>query len=221
VIDASQEVNEIGVLIVVGVCLYREGLTELLSKEGQVVVKGVASDHASAVTKARDLSPNLILLDIGLPNSLSTVREILEVAPVSKVVALAVTEKDDEVLSYAEAGVSGYVPRDGSYASLVECIRSVARGELLCSPRIAALLLRRVAHSKVENTAELERLTRREWQIVRLVQEGLTNKEIAKHLNIEVSTVKNHVHHTLEKLRVAGRVQLAVRTRAALLGLTH
>jgi DNA-binding NarL/FixJ family response regulator len=158
----------------------------------------------------------VILLDTGLPNSPSTVRDILTVAPASKVVALAVTEQDDEILSYAEAGVSGYVTRDGSYANLVECIRSVARGELLCSPHIAALLLRRVANSNSAATVELERLTRREWQVVRLVQEGLTNKEIANNLNIEVSTVKNHVHHMLEKLRVAGRIQLAIRMQRAL-----
>jgi DNA-binding NarL/FixJ family response regulator len=201
--------GSIGVLIVVGVCLYREGLAALLAQQTGIVVKGVAADQNDAVAYARSLSPQVVLLDTGLPNSLATVTSLLAVAPGCRVIALGVAESETEVITYAEAGVSGYVTRDGSFEDLVAAIRSAARGELLCSPRISALLLRQIAKVAAGVAPDLDRLTPRELQIVGLIDEGYSNKEIANRLNIEVSTVKNHVHHILEKLGAERRIQAA------------
>lgn len=209
--------GNVGVLIAVGVRLYREGLARLLTEQAGIVVKGIAADQVSAVVKAQTLSPDIILLDTGLPDSLTTVRALLQVAPTSRVVALAVTETEAEVISYAEAGVSGYVTRDGSFEELVATIRSVASGELFCPPRIAAVLLRQVARAAAGLGQDFRRLTTRELQIVQLIEEGFSNKEIACRLCIEVSTVKNHVHNILEKLGVTRRGEAAARVRRVLL----
>ena len=197
--------GSIGVLIAVGVCLYREGLARLLPEQTGIVVKGVAEDQTDALAKAQILRPDVVLLDTGLPDSLATVRAFLELTPVTRVIVLAVTEAEGEIIAYAAAGVSGYVTRDGSSEDLIATIRSVASGDLACSPRVAALLLRHVARTAVGVGPRTGRLTSRELQIAGLIRQGLSNKEIASRLSIEVSTVKNHVHHLLKKLGSTAR----------------
>lgn len=117
------------------------------------------------------------------------------------------------ILPIREAGVSGYVTRDGSYDELLETIRSVANGELICTPRVAGMLLRRVTKAVWDAGPDFGRLTARERQTVRLIDRGLSNKEIACRLNIELSTVKNHVHHILEKSSTRRRGAAAAHLR--------
>jgi len=120
------------------------------------------------------------------------------------------------VIACAEAGVSGYVTREASLDELTGVVESVARGESPCSPRISALLLRRVAETagRRTETDAARRLTRREAEIVGLIDEGLSNKQIAGRLSIELATVKNHVHSILEKLQVERRAEAAARVRS-------
>ena len=206
----------IGLLIAIGVRLYREDLGGLLQGEKEILVLGTVADEASAVARAGILSPNVVLLDTKLPNSLSAVPALLEAAPDSRVIALGVTEMESEVIAYAKAGVSGYVAREGSFEDLLVTIRSVAKGELICSPQVAAALLREVARSGAEAGMQVGQLTSREKQIAELIDKGCSNKQIASNLRIEVSTVKNHVHHILEKLHATRRGQAAAQLRAAL-----
>jgi DNA-binding NarL/FixJ family response regulator len=130
-------------------------------------------------------------------------------------VALSIVEEPDEVIAWAEAGISAYVSRDGSIDDVVGAITAAVSGELACTGRIAAALLRRVTVLSAENDADLPaaRLTRREREIVALIDEGLANKEIATRLQIQVPTVKNHVHNVLEKLGVRRRSEAARRLR--------
>jgi DNA-binding NarL/FixJ family response regulator len=122
---------------------------------------------------------------------------------------------EDQVVACAEAGIAGYVDRDASLRDLVATVRSVARGELLCSPRIAARLMRRVAElaDQPRPPQTPAHLTRREREVVALIDEGLSNKEIAQRLNIELPTVKHHVHNVIEKLGVRSRLQAAAHVR--------
>jgi two-component system, NarL family, nitrate/nitrite response regulator NarL len=125
----------------------------------------------------------------------------------AEVVALAVTETEEEILDYARAGASGYVARGASLNELVSTVESVSRGEILCSPRIAAALFKRAGALANDSRAPLHRLTRRETEIVGLVARGLSNKQIAQRLFIEVATVKNHLHNIFEKLQVRSRIE--------------
>jgi DNA-binding NarL/FixJ family response regulator len=141
----------------------------------------------------------------------------LRATPEAKIIALGVEDDEDIVLACAEAGVSGFVPPEGTLDDLLATVESVRRGEILCSPRTAGVLLRRVASlAGNRDSAWIElRLTRRELQIVQLIDEGCSNKEIARLLTISLATVKNHVHNILEKLDVTRRSEAAACVRGA------
>jgi DNA-binding NarL/FixJ family response regulator len=206
----------IRIAVVAEVRLYREGLADMLRGEPGIDVVATASGADDAVRALRDLEPAVVLIDMAIPDNVWLIRALVAAAPGTRVVALAVPEIEREVLACAEAGVAGYVTRDGSIEDVVAAVESAARGELLCSPRMAATLFQRVATLALEQSpADIEsRLTTRELEILNLIDQGLSNKEIARRLTIELSTVKNHVHHILDKLNVSRRSEAAARVRA-------
>jgi DNA-binding NarL/FixJ family response regulator len=204
------------VFVVAGIRLYREGLSRCLALEYDVI--GTAPHGGEAVRQMAERRPDVALVDMAMPESALTVRAIVELDRAPKVVALGVPETEPDVLACAEAGISGYVAREASLRDLVCAIESVARGEALCSPRIAASLFRRVAILSGAQLAGQRRavLTTREHEIIDLIDQGLSNKEIASRLSIEVATVKNHVHNILEKLHVHSRSEAANKVRLGL-----
>ena len=188
------EINSaIRLLIVADVRLYRDGLAQVLDREQGITVVGTASDSDDTLAQVRANEPDIVLLDMAIPGSLATTRLIVESGS-TRVVGLGVAEVEQDVIACAEAGVVGYVPRDASVADLIRSIWSAERGELLCSPRIAATLFRRVAANSMSQGSEvsLRNLTPRELQIAQLLDEGFSNKEIAVRLGIEVATVGRH-----------------------------
>ena len=206
----------IRVVIVADIRLYREGLAEILGRQSGITVVGTAADWPQSLARVRELEPHVVLLDMAMPDSVLAVRSLAAAAPGAKVVALAVPEVEREMIAYAEAGVVGYITREASLEELVEAIESAARGETILSPRLAATLLRHIAATAGERARADwmdARLTSRELEIVELIEEGLSNKEIARRLCIEVPTVKNHVHNILEKLNVNRRSEAAARVR--------
>jgi two-component system, NarL family, nitrate/nitrite response regulator NarL len=136
-------------------------------------------------------------------------------APRVAVVALGVSDEEQSVLGCIEAGAVAYVTRDGTLADLVDTVNRATRGESLASPRIVGVLMRRAALSgRRGDRATVDALTSRELEVIRLIDQGLSNKEIASRLSIEVTTVKHHVHNILEKLSVHRRGEAAARVRA-------
>lgn len=204
----------IRLLIVAEARFYRDGLAGALEREDVEVVGAVASAD-EALARALELAPTVALVDLGAPGAVALAQAMRVAAAETKVIALAVREMEEEVVMLAEAGVAGYVTREQSLDELVAAVRSVAAGETLCSPWLAATLLRRVAELARERApaAASGRLTAREREIVALLGDGLSNKEIAARLRIELPTVKNHVHNILEKLQVDRRGQAAARVR--------
>jgi two-component system, NarL family, nitrate/nitrite response regulator NarL len=203
------------VLIVADVRLYREGLAFILERRPDVTVGATAPNCALALEALCDSEPTVALVDMVAPDALDTVGALVRARPELKVVALAVSDPEADMIGLAEAGIAGFVSRDGSVEDLVAAISSAARDEMLCSPAIAASLLRRVRTLAAERAGPHEdlHLTAREIQIVQLIDEGLSNKEIATTLKIEVPTVKHHVHNLLEKLGVSRRAEAAARVR--------
>ena len=206
----------IRVLIVAEIRLYREGLAEMLQGEPEIDVVAIASGADEAVRELRERQPDVVLLDVAIPENAWLARALMAAVPGARIVALAVPEIEQEVLACAEAGVAGYVTREGSVEDVVAAVSAVARGEVLCSPRMAASLFQRVATLALERSpASIEtRLTNRELEILDLIDQGLSNKEIARRLTIELSTVKNHVHNILDKLNVNRRAEAAAHARA-------
>jgi DNA-binding NarL/FixJ family response regulator len=203
------------VLVVADVCLYREGLADLLDRRDELEVVGMAASVREAVEQAQRSRPQVAVMDLRTAAGPAAVRDLTGAVPGLRVVALSIVEEPDEVIAWAEAGISAYVSRDGSIDDVVGAITAAVSGELACTGRIAAALLRRVTVLSAENDADLPaaRLTRREREIVALIDEGLANKEIATRLQIQVPTVKNHVHNVLEKLGVRRRSEAARRLR--------
>jgi len=203
------------VAVVTDVGVYREGLAASLSTRSETEVVATAGCLAEALDLLQHARPDVLLLDLGLPGAGEVVRAAREARPETKVVALAVSDTEQGVLACAEAGVWGYVTRDASVDDLVGRLLAVARGELTCAPAITASLFRHVGELAARRgpPADAPALTPREREVLALVSEGLSNKEIARQLSIRVSTVKNHVHNLLEKLNVPRRGAAAARLR--------
>jgi len=199
----------IRVLIVADVRLYRDGLTQVLERRPGFLVVGSAPDATRALGEAANLSPDVLLLDMTMRGAAATVQLLVERMPTLKIVGLAVTESEEDVIACIKAGISGYVARDGGLEDLVATIERP--GEL---PKITFALARRVASlATAAAAAGLPRLSYRERQVVDLVDRGMSNKQIAQELNIEVTTVKQHVHSVLEKLQVHSRGEAAAQLR--------
>lgn len=207
----APESDCIRVLVVAAVRLYREGMTYNLERRAGIALAGCAESRAEALHVAITNDPQVVVLDMATSESLVLVRELKQSLPEIKVIAFAVAENESDVIACAEAGVNGYVPPRGSMDDLATAINSVMRGELLCSPAVAGTLLRRVRTlAEQESKPQLQGgLTSREHEIVSLIDTGLSNKEIAVRLHIEVATVKNHVHNLLDKLHVTTRAEAA------------
>jgi len=197
----------IDILIAVAVRLYRDGLAAALGAQEHLRIMGTAGTPTEVLAGVRDLRPHLVIVDVSLEDILSLMRALRAASSNSRILAIAVREEISTILNYAEAGADGFVTANSSVAELVEAIKRTAAGELLCSPRIAAQLLQRATHHGDTPTQHVvgHGLTSRELQVLSLLKQGRSNKEIAITLNIAGATVKNHVHHLLEKLQVATR----------------
>ena len=206
-------ISAIRVLIAAEVRFYAEGLALLLDRDARFDVLGTVRSGAELRARARLLEPDVVLLDLEPPGAVALVRALVDDGTARGVIALAVQEDEGAIVACAEAGASGFVTRESSLAELMNTIESAARGELRCSPRVASVLMRRVGVLAAATGASPARdtapLTAREREVLELVERGLSNKEIAQTLSIELATVKNHVHNLFEKLNVHRRSEAA------------
>jgi two-component system nitrate/nitrite response regulator NarL len=201
------------VFIVGSVRVYREGLARAFETHAEIRVIGLAATAHDAVRPIRDLGPDIVLVDMSAPHTIAAARTLSAVAP-AKIVALAAPEDEQSVVACAEAGVAAFVASEATFDDIVTATEAVFRGKTICSPGVTATLLHRVAHdARARRHSEFAPLTSRERQVVALIDEGLSNKQIAAELCIELSTVKNHVHHLLEKLGARGRGEAAAHMR--------
>lgn len=206
-------------LIVSDIRLYCEGLSEILTQLGTVHVAGTANSLDSAISEIDKSAADVVLQDMTMKDSCKAIRYVLASYPDIKIVALAVPEDENDILACAQAGIAGYVAREASLDELLNAVQGAVNGELYCPPRIAASLMNQLkslampsqASPEAQRPAQMiiDSLTHRERQLARLLAEGYSNKQIARCLTIEVSTVKNHVHNILVKLGVTSRGQAA------------
>ena len=205
------------VLIVSDLRVYREGLAGALHDRGGVTVVGSAW-HDNAVARTGDLHPEVVLIDLAPARGLRTVRSLRALGVGAALVVLAAPGAEGSVIEYARAGIDGCVTHESSLDEVQSTVEAVARGEKSCSPLTTAMLLSHLAELPpiaaplaASGSRDGERrLTPRELQIVGLLQTGLSNKEIAGRLCIELSTVKNHVHNVLDKLRIRRRTEIGL-----------
>lgn len=197
----------IRVFIVAGVRLYRDALVDVLARVESLCVVGAQAGGGGVLAHLAASRPDVALLDMAMPQSYTLARDFQRSVPEISVVALGVRASEPEQLTCAEAGITGYVTADASLEELIAVIESAARGELICSPSLVRGLVRSLAALAAERAPAPPQapLTPRERQILALLEQHLSNKEIAVHLRIEVATVKNHVHKLLKKLGVHRR----------------
>ena len=210
--------GRIRVFVLGGIRVYRECLAQALSSDESTQVVGTGPVDAESLRSIAAAGPVEVVVEASVVRGDELVQGLAASAPDAKVVALGLSEPDHELIQCAEAGVAGYVPCEGTLADLRKTIRSVSQGEFPCSPKLAALIVKRMSilaagHRRTDADPQF---TSREAEIVALIGEGMSNKEIAGRLGIEVSTVKNHVHHILAKAHVTRRGQAAAQRRPLL-----
>jgi DNA-binding NarL/FixJ family response regulator len=203
----------IRVLLVNEIQLTCNVITAVLEEEADMTVVGCATTATGALARAHDCDVALVSTNLGNPGSLELVRQLRERLPAAKVLMLGLTESEEQVLPYIQAGAAGYVLPEDSVDDLIARIRVAHEDRALISPKIAAALMtrlnewaQRVQDGTVGNSVDL---TPREWQVLELIQQGYTNQNISEELVIEVGTVKNHVHNILRKLDVNSREDAA------------
>jgi two-component system, NarL family, nitrate/nitrite response regulator NarL len=199
---------KIVIVLAVGVRLYREGLATLLAGDDRLTVQTTVSTSEEAISACLE-QPDVALIDVGLDDAIDLIRSVRQQCPGISILVFAVREDLETILTYAEAGADGFVTANGTVGELISAIERVKAGELLCSPRIAAQLLRQAARSADRSPVASAGLTSREEQVLLLLKQGRSNKEIAGTLCIAEATVKNHVHRVLEKLQVSTRAKAA------------
>lgn len=197
------------VLVVDDSPLFRQGLVSLLSSRSDMQVVGEAGDGFEALEKARDTVPDIVLMDIIMPgcDGLEATRMIKQEMPHVQIVMLTVSESEENLFEAIKLGARGYLLKDVGAEELLRVLRGLSRGETYVAPGIAARILQEFARPSRTSDA----LSGREQEVLKLVTEGLSNKEIAQSLGMSPSTAKNHLRNIMEKLHVRNRVEAAIR----------
>ncbi|MEW6179634.1 MAG: response regulator transcription factor [Chloroflexota bacterium] len=212
-------IQKIKILLVDDQALFREGLRTLLDLQPDFEVVGEASQGEEALRMAVNLSPHVILMDLRMPvmDGVTATRRIKETLPQCKVIVLTTFDDDEDVFEGLRAGAVGYLLKDVSSEKLYEAIRSAARGEYFLLPSITAKVMAEFARMARPPKSFVDeggvKLSARELEVLRLVAQGASNKEIAETLVIAEGTVKNHLTNILSKLEARDRMQAVIRAR--------
>lgn len=200
--------ERISVLVADDHPVVRQGLRTFLELQEDIELSGEAGDGAEAVARAEELLPDVVLMDLVMPelDGIEAIQRIRAASPATKVIVLTTFAEDEKIFPAIKAGAAGYLLKDVEPRELAEAIRRVHRGEGLLHPKVAGRLMREFAK---ESEAE-EALTERELDVLRLIARGLPNKQIARELVVSEKTVKTHVSNILAKLHLADRTQAAL-----------
>lgn len=207
-------VDKIHLVIADDHALFREGLAAILSAESDIEVVGQGADAREAEQLARDLLPDIILLDLDMPGSgLEAARQIADECPVTRIVVLTASEDDDHLLKALKAGARAYILKGVAARELVRILRAVMAGESYVPPALAVALLQEMSQTSPAQKAAanpIDALTERERQILELLAGGMSNKEIGSTLFLTEKTVKHYMTNILQKLQVRNRVEAAL-----------
>jgi DNA-binding NarL/FixJ family response regulator len=213
---ATGGTRRIRVVIVDDHALFRRGLDRVLSDEPDIEVVGEAADGVDAVTRARELAPDIVIMDVRMPRAsgIEAARTIRAVLPETKVIMLTVSDLEEDLYDAVRAGVNGYLLKEVAIEEVADAVRAVAAGHSLVSPSMASKLFSEfnalAQRAEERHRALSPRLTARELEVLRFVAKGLSNREIGVELYIAENTVKNHVRNILEKLQLPSHLEALV-----------
>lgn len=211
--------SKIKVLLVDNHTIVREGIRTLLDAREDIEVIGEAEDGRQAIEKARQLIPDVIVIDITMPNlnGIEAIRQIKKTSSEIKLLVLTAHDNEDYVYQSLQAGASGYLLKESAVSDLVSAINAVKKGDIFLSPPISRVVVKdyiRYANSESENFSSLNMLTGREREVLQLIAEGNSNKGIAGLLKLSTKTVEVHRSHIMEKLHIRdiiGLVKYSIR----------
>lgn len=201
--------------------LLREGIAAMIHTQPGFKVLAASADVDEALAKVRESKPDVVLLDFGLEDhdSLSLTATVHAEVPEAKVIVMGILAQQEDVADFVRAGASGFIMKEASFEDFFDTIRAVAGGAQVLPQALTnslfAQIARKAGMTNKARVLESVRLTSRERQVIDLLGEGLSNKEIAQRLHIAVHTVKSHVHNVLEKLALHSRLEVAAFTHAA------
>jgi DNA-binding NarL/FixJ family response regulator len=210
--------NKIRILLVEDNRILREGIAAMLNGESDMAVMPSSGNNGGTLSEVRKSKPHLVLLDLGLrnQNGLAVVTALTKEFPKVKVIGMGLIPSQLDIIEWVEAGASGFILKDATVKDFVGTIRSVAGGTKALPPTLAGSLFSHVIENAIKKgkgkLTDAVRMTKREREIIALIAEGLSNKEIAQRLNVATYTVKSHVHNILEKLALHSRLQIAMFT---------
>ena len=195
--------------------LMRAGLVELLSGDPSIEIVSEAATGREAVERSRRLEPQVVLMDVRMPDldGIAATRELTRTVPATKVLILTTFEQDDYVFGALRAGASGFLLKRTRPEALIAAVHTIAAGDSLLSPSVTRRVIERVAQQPtpdLSDEARLDELTPREREILGLVARGLSNREIATALVVEESTIRTHVKRILMKLQLRDRIQIVI-----------
>lgn len=203
--------SKIRIMIADDHSMIREGLKQLIELEGDIIVVAQSGNGSETIEKIVEYKPDVVLLDIGMPelNGLEVLAYLRDNQIDTNVIILTIHNEVEYLYKAVDIGVKGYVLKDSESDVLIRAIRSVHDGESYIQPNMAQLLFKKMNNEDVNNTHN-SRLTKREIEVLKLITEGMLNKEIAHKLCISEKTVKNHVSNIFKKIEVSDRTQAAV-----------
>ena len=214
--DAEGGNERLRVMVVDDHALFRRGLEMVLGDEPDIELVGEASDGEEAVQKAAEVMPDIVLMDVRMPkrSGIEATAEIKELMPHVKILMLTISDEETDLYDAIKAGASGYLLKEIPIEEVADAIRGVWAGQSRISPSMASKLLTEFAAiskgTDERTTMPAPRLTDREMEVLRLVAQGLNNRDIAKQLFISENTVKNHIRNILEKLHLHSRMEAVV-----------
>jgi DNA-binding NarL/FixJ family response regulator len=195
--------------------LMRAGLVELLSNDPTIEIIGEASTGGEAIERTRRLAPDVVLMDVRMPDldGIAATRELSRADSRTKILILTIFEEDDYVFGALRAGASGFLVKRTRPEELIAAVHTIARGDSLLSPSVTRRVIDRMAHQPVPELtdhAKLDSLTPRERDVLQLVARGFSNREIAAELVVEESTIRSHMKQILMKLQLRDRIQVVI-----------
>ncbi len=210
---------KIRILLIEDNRILREGITAMINKQRDVTIAAVSDGRDNTLTKARAVKPHVVLMDLGLDsqNSLDVVQSVKKEFPGIKIIGMGLAPTQSDILEFVQAGAEGFILKNASVEDVLKTIRAVAGGETVLPYAMTGSLFTQVTeHALLKGKRNLTvaiRMTEREKEIIALIVEGMSNKQIAASLNIATFTVKSHVHNILEKLALHSRLQIAKHAR--------
>jgi len=212
----GDSVKKIKIFLIEDNRVLRDGIKAIINTQADLKVVAATAGNHGTLLKARTLKPQVILMDLGLrsENGLRVVATLTEELPQTKVIGMGLVPSQQDIVELVQAGASGFILKDATVDDVLDTIRAVARGTKILPPLLTGSLFTHVVdHALRTGKGKLPdavRMTKREREIIVLIAEGMSNKEIAQRLNLSTYTVKSHIHNILEKMALHSRLQIAI-----------